>query len=56
VSFRTKSGDAEFEKADPSLTTPNLHPNDEDLSLGTRQKALGAPFSIGDNATAVLID
>jgi len=30
-------------KADSSLTTPNLHPNDEDLSLGTPvMKTLGS--------------
>ena len=32
------------------LTTPNLHPNDEDLSLGTPvKKALGAPFAQDDS-------
>src|SRR5579872_6386119 len=35
---------------DSSLTTPKLHPNDEDLSLGTPvKKALGAPCTQNDS-------
>ena len=44
------------EEADPSLTTPTLHPNDQDLSLGTPlKKTSGAPCTQDDSGNLVEI-